>query len=341
MNQSGKLPCLDLQLWLDSEGYIRHEFYSKPMTTPYIILRRSAVSNSVKRTTCFQEAIRRLRCCSQDLDWDTKAGHLTRFSWQMMVSGYPESYRRTIIGGAVKRYHDMVKTEEEGGSPLFRSKQEILQKKKSKEGRCSASWFLRGDVRQVLMLPATPKSQLVQEVKKKIGAIRGPDKGVTKVIENEGKPITAGLTKKNPFPRETCDYDEPRCIVGAGCSAVSTCYEIMCKECQGEVEGGQGTKRYHYIGQSGTSVHRRMLSHLSKKDSVIWKHQGEYHGGNKELKEVEMKVLKVSKGVLDRLVSEGQLIGKAERDTPGTLMNGKGEFAKSKLVRFEVTTQRV
>ena len=117
MNQSGKLPCLDLQLWLDSEGYIRHEFYSKPMTTPYIILRRSAVSNSVKRTTCFQEAIRRLRCCSQDLDWDTKAGHLTRFSWQMMVSGYPESYRRTIIGGAVKRYHDMVKTEKEGGSP--------------------------------------------------------------------------------------------------------------------------------------------------------------------------------------------------------------------------------
>ena len=73
LNTTGKLPCLDLQLWIDSEGMIRHEFYSKPMSSALLILRRSAVSSSVKRTTCFQEAIRRLRSYSKELDWDTKA----------------------------------------------------------------------------------------------------------------------------------------------------------------------------------------------------------------------------------------------------------------------------
>ena len=84
------------------------------------------------------------------------------------------------------------------------------------------------------------------------------------MIERGGKQITAGLVKKNPFPRENCDFEEPRCLVGTGCSAVSTCYEIRCRGCQGGEEG-QGTRRHKYIGQSSTSFHRRMLSHLSKK----------------------------------------------------------------------------
>ena len=343
LNTNQKLPCLDLQLWLDSEGLVKHEFYAKPMSSPLLILRRSAVSNSVKRTTCFQEAIRRLRSCSVDLDWDLKAAHLNKFSWQMKISGYPEGYRRSVISGAVQRYQEMVKTEQEGGTPLFRSRKVILNKKESKKGRCSASWFLQGDVRQIVMLPATPGSKLVQEVRKEIGNIRGPDKGVTKVIERGGKPVTAGLIKKNPFPRDRCDFDEPRCIVGAGCSTVGACYEINCKLCEGESgdSGAPNPRRHKYIGQSGTTIHRRMLSHISKKDSVISRHQGEYHQGAKETKEMVMKVTKVTRGVLERLVSEGLQIAKADQLEPGRLMNGRGEYQKSKMVRFETSAKKI
>ena len=84
-----------------------------------------------------------------------------------------------------------------------------------------------------------------------------------------------------------------------------------------------------------------MLGHLRKKDSVIKKHQEEYHEGEKDLKDIEMKVVKVTKSILDRLVSEGQMIEKAEKEGPGTLMNGKGEYSKSKMVRFEVSSQRI
>ena len=119
---------------------------------------------------------------------------------------------------------------------------------------------------------------------------------------------------------------------------MSSCYEIKCKRCEGDDGEIQGVRK-RYIGQSGTSAHRRMLSHMSKTDSVMAKHQGEYHEG--EVKEFEMKVLKVSRSVLDRLVSEGQLIARAEKETPGSLMNGRGEYNKSKMVRFEVSSQRI
>ena len=118
LNPTGKLPCLDLQLWINNDGLIQHEFFSKPMSSPLLILRRSAVSSSVKRTTCFQEAVGRLRSCSKELDWDAKAGHLTKFCWQMMISGYPESYRRSVISGAVNRYQEMVRTEQRRRHPL-------------------------------------------------------------------------------------------------------------------------------------------------------------------------------------------------------------------------------
>ena len=62
-NASGKLPCLDLEVWLNENQEIMFQFYSKPMTNPYVVFHRSTVSPSVNRTTMFQEAMRRIRNC--------------------------------------------------------------------------------------------------------------------------------------------------------------------------------------------------------------------------------------------------------------------------------------
>ena len=83
MNADKKLPCLDLKLWIDSEGLIQFEFYSKPMSSPYLLLQRSAVSRNTKRSTLFQEGMRRVRNCSLDLPWQVVRDHLSKFSWQM------------------------------------------------------------------------------------------------------------------------------------------------------------------------------------------------------------------------------------------------------------------
>ena len=136
----------------------------------------------------------------------------------------------------------------------------------------------------------------------------------------------------------------------------SACYQIKCLRCQrsgpGDDEGGLGDqdikaegepRRYVYIGQTGTTVHRRMLGHLAKGDSVLARHRTEYHLDQEiqEPQELEMKVLQVHKLLLERLVSEGCLIASRDKLEPGALMNGRGEFQKSKQVRFEPTVQRV
>lgn len=155
-NSNGKLPCLDLQLWLEDKNQIQFEFYSKSMSNPLLILARSAVSPGVKRTTLFQEAIRRMRCCHLDLPLGEVVKHLNEFSWQMTISGYDQIFRRQIITGAVARYRQMARDHREGIKLLYRNRAQIMAHKFSKSGRSKSSWFLIDKVRQVLKLPPTP-----------------------------------------------------------------------------------------------------------------------------------------------------------------------------------------
>ena len=236
------LPCLDIQLWIDEEGMILHKFYSIPMTNPYLILQRSAVSPQVKRTTIFEESMRRLRNCSPELDWDTKAEILTKFAWQMYISGYDEKFRTSIITGSINMYQQMIKDDQEGSKPLYRTKQQIIEHRKTQKGNSSSSWFLRGEVRQVLMVPPTPGAKLKQVIQNKIGNMIGPDEGKTKVVERGGIPILTGLQKKDPFKSEGCDFGDPECLVGAGCMKTGVCYRISCNECDPKPTRVQGVQ---------------------------------------------------------------------------------------------------
>ena len=53
-----------------------------------------------------------------------------------------------------------------------------------------------------------------------------------------------------------------------------------------------------------------------------------------------MKPLKQAKTILQRLVLEGNSIQSTDKDNPGTLMNGKAEWGRGKMVRFKPTIDR-
>ena len=213
----------------------------------------------------FQEAMRRIRNCHPALPWEQVKSHLDRFSWQLMISGYPEGFRRDVIKGAIARYKNMKRDHKTGGSPLYRGRVEIMEIKFNKPGRSKSSWFVKGDVRQVMKGPTTPGSRLAQKMRDSIGSLRGPDKGITKVIEGAGVPVGVGLVVNDPFPTQQCDWQEP-CLVGPGCSVVGSNYSITCIGCNqwGVSDQRQrGSKdKSKYLGQSGTSLHKRMRSHL-------------------------------------------------------------------------------
>ena len=49
-DSEGRLPVLDMKVWCDSRK-ILHTFYKKPVSSKFIILRRSAILNPIKIST--------------------------------------------------------------------------------------------------------------------------------------------------------------------------------------------------------------------------------------------------------------------------------------------------
>ena len=202
---------------------------------------------------------------------------------------------------------------------------------------------MAGETKQILMIPPTPDSTLARELRQEIGGIMGPDRGKTKVIERGGVPITAGLIKDDPFPKETCQFGET-CLVGPKCQLTSCCYMITCKLCDpGDVEPRE---RSRYIGQSGTTLHKRMKSHLQgiKGKGVLAKHLQENHRDTPPPDDPSsmfiMKPIKSSRTVVDRLVREGIYIQGMESRSQGVLMNSRSEWGRGKIIRFDPQVQR-
>ena len=60
-NSDGRMPILDLKIWVSRDKSIptiSHTFYKKPVASPFVILKRSAVAEGVKKDTIFQECLR-------------------------------------------------------------------------------------------------------------------------------------------------------------------------------------------------------------------------------------------------------------------------------------------
>ena len=124
---------------------MKHTFYKKPIASPFTIMKRSAISDRIKKSTIFQEALRRLLNISPDLEWTEKSKHLSEFSNCLRVSGYSHKERYECIRGAVMRYEEMCRKVEEGEIvSLNRDKAEIVNTKKEKGGLIASSWFLKG-----------------------------------------------------------------------------------------------------------------------------------------------------------------------------------------------------
>ena len=125
----------------------------------------------------------------------------------MMISGYSAQYLEQIISGAINRYSEMLRNHDSGVKPLYRNRKGIMETKRAKGGKSTASWFLKGKTRQVLNVPPTPGAILAKQIQHKLKDFEGPDKGSTKAVERAGKRVTMGLPKDDPFSKVGCIYE--------------------------------------------------------------------------------------------------------------------------------------
>ena len=66
--------------------------------------------------------MRRLLCCSPELEEHKKIEVMEEFAKMLRRSGYSEKFRFEVISDAVQGYQKMVKRENEGGQPVNRPK---------------------------------------------------------------------------------------------------------------------------------------------------------------------------------------------------------------------------
>ena len=213
-HEIGRLPVLDLEVYV-ANGQVHHCFYKKPMSTPYLILYRSALSKSTKRNGLLQEGMRRLRNCSKSISTAEKCQILSKFMWACHISGYDHQYRYTLLEGILKR-HEQIEAKILAGTRVkFRSQEQILEFKEGKLGKHKNTWFLTDSVVSTIKVTATPGERLKGEIDQTLRS-RGTfaTGGMTKVVELGGKPIFSGLSKSQNFGGQGSRFlGPPKCNV--------------------------------------------------------------------------------------------------------------------------------
>ena len=94
--QDGKLPSLDIQIWVD--GFvILFEFFSKTMSSNLVVHAQGALSEDTKLSTLAEETCRRLRKTSRRLDYSERMEILEEFSTKMVTSGHTMKFMRRAL----------------------------------------------------------------------------------------------------------------------------------------------------------------------------------------------------------------------------------------------------
>ena len=99
----GKVPVLDLQLYVSEHGKLLHEFYEKPVVCKSVIPYKSAHILRMKKAVMVEEGLRRLRNHSRGMDWQASRGCMEKWARKLKKSGYPETFRHQVIKAAVDK----------------------------------------------------------------------------------------------------------------------------------------------------------------------------------------------------------------------------------------------
>ena len=328
------MPILDMKMTINSKNEVVHAFFRKPQANKFTMMARSALPEKVKRSTLTNEALRRLLCCSANLEEAEKVKIMEDFARMLKRSGYSEKFRYEVISDALRGHQKMRQREMDGGQPVDRPREyeEIGRRKKKDEKR--TRWFRkepRGtNIREgVLIIPPTPESVLAKAFKKVCEEELRGSKIRLSVQERGGKQLgqllgikTPGASNEKNCGRQTCFP----CNTGheGVCRRTGVGYKIVCNLCEATVSS-------EYAGETGKNLFSRGFDHVADAqrravDKPLWKHILDKHEGRLEISIFEhfsMSRTGVFVKPQRRKANEGVRISKLN---PDTRMNSKDEF---------------
>ena len=316
---------------------MEYKFYKKPVTTPYLILSRSALPTKIKWASLVQEGVRRLVNTRRQLDWDTiKTDILSEFSWAMKISGYSEKFRLDVIKAAIVTYERRCARADAGIAPLHRPRGWRSEERRQAKAIALNSWYRPHNT--VCFVPATPNSELANKLQEFVDIEMKKINMSAKIVETAGVSIRDQTVRLDltgcKFPDcWACESGEK----GASHTKRGPVYSGECLDC-GEVNITAG-----YDGESGFSAYNRFKSHKASINSnttsnAFARHLNEFHPDKiKDHTGFKVKVEGTFKKCLDRQVKEGINIF-ANSEKRDIQMNSKLDFHGPSATR--TTTSR-
>ena len=101
-NADRMMPILDMKMSMNQQNEVVYMFHRKPQCNKFTMMERSALPERVKRSTMTNEALRRLLCCSPELEEHKKIEVMEEFAKMLRRSGYSEKFRFEVISDAVQ-----------------------------------------------------------------------------------------------------------------------------------------------------------------------------------------------------------------------------------------------
>ena len=327
------LPILDIQVKVENNKII-YKFYKKPVSSPLLMLERSAMPMNIKRNTLAEEGLWRLRNTKRDLAWEIKADILSEFSFSMMLSSYSEKVRCEIIQSVLTGYEHQCDRADRGITPLHRPQDYNREERRKRKLLAMSTWYWPKDA--VGFFPGTPGGELAKSILE-IVTEETERLGLTaKIVETGGMSLRNWLVRSDLtgclIPSPLCLY----CESGAGGGSHTrggVVYMGQCLACR------DNNIKATYHGQSGFSAAKRGEEHKSGIDKAdlsnsFAKHLHVHHPEReRDSSTFEFKVVRNFKKPLNRQVFEGVRINQLD-----TLMNSKSEFHQPAATR--VTTVR-
>ena len=220
-HQTQRLPILDLEVWIEGDQ-ICHTFYQKAVANKKVVMARSALSASMKRSILVQEGIRRLKNTSPDLPWAHKLDHLNGFMLAMYRSGHQQPFRTIVAKRVIAKYQSTLSNHQQENPNMYRSKQERKEQIVMAGGRPDKSdWYKKLGKEVTVTVPATVDSKLAEEVRDNLKNVKDGDKYL--VLEDGGRSIHQDLIRSNFGPRANCD--RPSCLPCQSGPTHGKCYK--------------------------------------------------------------------------------------------------------------------
>ena len=143
--ESGRLPTLDFELWQESKWTICHNYFQKPMKTPFCVMKRSALSQHQKISILANEAVRRLSNTDHLRgDPSEKIKMLEIFTEELIISEYGRSEIINIIASGIKGWKEKIKRRKAESRPFYRHAASTLSQRCTRKLVEKTTWYRRG-----------------------------------------------------------------------------------------------------------------------------------------------------------------------------------------------------